>query len=91
MNATASELKAMYQHSSTENLEHALASHEDTIRELYSIGRSWALDSREMRIAEHNSSFIRAELRRRKTGDSRVQSSQVGEAVYRDLKSAEGK
>jgi len=86
MNATAEQLKTMYLDDTTAELEAQLASFEATIKEMRSYGRAWALDSRQMRVAEHNSSYIRAELRRRKTGDSRVQSSQVGEAVYRDVK-----
>lgn len=86
MNATNEDLKAMYLNDSTEELEAQLASCEATISELMSYGRSWALDCREMRIAEHNSDHIHAELRRRKTGDSELQHSQVGEAVYRDIK-----
>ena len=86
MNATNEELKVMFSDDTTAELEAQLASCEATIKELYSYGRAWALDCREMRVAEHNSSYIRAELRRRDTGDSQVQPSQVGEAVYRDLK-----
>ena len=86
MIATNEELKAMYLNDSTEELEAQLASCEATIKELLGYGKSWALDCREMRVSEHNSSYIRAELRRRDTGDSQVQPSQVGEAVYRDLK-----
>ena len=86
MNATNEELKAMYDGDTTAELEAQLASCEATIKELLGYGKSWALDCREMRVAEHNSSYIRAELRRRDTGDSQVQPSQVGPAIYRNLK-----
>jgi len=86
MYATPEELKVMFSDDTTEELEAQLASCEATIKELYSYGRAWALDCRQMRVAEHNSSHVRAELRRRKTGDSQVQSSQVGPAVYREIK-----
>ena len=83
MNATNEELKAMYLNDSTEELKAQLASCEATISEMLSYGKAWALDSREMRIAEHNSSYIYAELRRRETGTSEIQPSQVGEVVER--------
>ena len=86
MNATNEELKAMYLDDTTEELRAQLASCEATIQEMFSYGKAWALDSRQMRVAEHNSSYVRAELRRRETGTSELQHSQVGEAVYRDLK-----
>jgi len=86
MTATNEELKAMYLNDSTEELKAQLASCDATISELLGYGRSWALDCREMQIAESNSSYLRAELRRRETGSSEIQHSQVGEAVYRDLK-----
>jgi hypothetical protein len=53
---------------------------------MLSYGKAWALDSREMRVAEHNSSYIRAEIRRRETGSSEIQPSQVGEVVERKAK-----
>ena len=91
MIATNEELKAMYLNDSTEELEARLASCEATITELRSYGQSWALDCRQMRIAESNSSYLYAELRRRKSGDHELQHSQVGEAVYRDIKTSEVK
>ena len=86
MTATNEELKAMYLNESTKELEDQLASCEATIQAMLSYRRSWALDSRQMRIAESNSSYLRAELRRRETGSCEIQHSQVGEAVYRDVK-----
>ena len=86
MNATNEELKDMYIRYTTAELYALLASYEETIREMTSYGASWALDSREMRVAEHNSSYIRAELRRRETGTSEIQPSQVGEVVERKAK-----
>ena len=86
MNATNEELKAMYLNDTTEELEALLASYEVTISEMLSIGKSWALDSRRMRIAESNSSYVRAELRRRVTGTSEIQSSQVGPVIERKAK-----
>jgi hypothetical protein len=86
MNATNEELKAMYLNESTKELEDQLASCEATIKEYLGYGASWALDSRQMRIAESNSSYLRAEIRRRATGTCEIQPSQVGEAVYRDIK-----
>ena len=86
MNATNEELKAMYLGSTTAELYADLASCEETIKEMLSYGKAWALDSRQMRVAEHNSSYIRAEIRRRETGTSEIQPSQVGPAVYRDIK-----
>ena len=85
MNATNEELKAMYLNDSTAELYAELASCEETIREMLSYGKAWALDSREMRVAEHNSSYIRAEIRRRETGTSEIQPSQVGEVVERKV------
>ena len=85
MNATNEELKAMYLNDSTEELKAQLASCEATISELLGYGKSWALDCREMRIAESNSSYLRAELRRRETGSSEIQHSQVGEVVERKV------
>ncbi len=85
MIATNEELKAMYLNDSTEELKAQLASCEATIDEYASIGRSWALDAREMRIAESSSSYLRAELRRRETGSSEIQHSQVGEVVERKV------
>jgi len=85
MNATNEQLKAMYLNDSTEQLKAELASCEETISEMLSYGKAWALDSREMRVAEHNSSYIRAELRRRETGSCEIQHSQVGEVVERKV------
>ena len=85
MNATNEELKAMYSHITTAELRADLASCDTTIRELVGYGKSWALDCREMRIAESNGSYLRAELRRRETGTSEIQHSQVGEVVERKV------
>ncbi len=85
MNATNEQLKAMYLNDSTEQLKAELASCEETISEMLSYGKAWALDSREMRVAEHNSSYIRAELRRRETGSCEIPHSQVGEVVERKV------
>lgn len=86
MNATNEELKAMYLGSTTAELYADLASCEDTIREMRSYGKAWALDSRQMRVAEHNSSYIRAEIRRRETGTNEIQPSQVGPVIERKAK-----
>jgi len=86
MNATNEELKAMFLNSTTAELYADLASYEETIQEMLNYGKAWALDSRQMRVAEHNSSYVRAELRRRETGTSEIQHSQVGPAIYRDVK-----
>ena len=91
MIATNEQLAVMYVNETTEELKALLASYEATIEECTAIGKAWALDSREMRIAESNSSYVRAEIRRRETGDCNVKSSQVGEAVYRYIKNTEGK
>ena len=85
MTASDEQLKAMYLNDSTEQLKAELASCDATISELLGYGKSWALDCREMRIAESNSSYLRAELRRRETGSSEIQHSQVGEVVERKV------
>tara|TARA_B100000902_G_scaffold345626_1_gene351812 strand:- start:131 stop:349 length:219 start_codon:yes stop_codon:yes gene_type:complete len=60
------DLKAMYIKATTEELEARLEQLKDKISHLRSRGLSWAYDSREIRIAEHNEDLIFAELRRRK-------------------------
>ena len=83
MTASDKQLEIMYRNQSTEALKARLASCDATISELLGYGRSWALDCREMRIAESNASYLRAELRRRETGSCEIQHSQVGEVVER--------
>ena len=60
------DLKAMYSKVTTDDLEARLAELRDKIAHLRSHGASWAMDCRQMRIAEHNEDLIFAELRRRK-------------------------
>ena len=60
------DLKAMYAKVPTEDLEARLDELRAKISHLRSRGLSWAYDSREIRIAEHNEDLIFAELRRRK-------------------------
>ena len=60
------DLKAMYNKVTTEDLEARLEELRDKISHLRSRGLSWAYDSREIRIAEHNEDLVFAELRRRK-------------------------
>jgi len=60
------DLKAMYAKVTTDDLEARLEELRDKISHLRSRGLSWAYDSREIRIAEHNEDLIFAELRRRK-------------------------
>ena len=60
------DLKAMYNKVTTEDLEARLVELQDKISHLRSRGLSWAYDSREIRIAEHNEDLVFAELRRRK-------------------------
>ena len=60
------DLKAMYSKVTTDDLEARLEELRDKISHLRSRGLSWAYDSREIRIAEHNEDLIFAELRRRK-------------------------
>ena len=60
------DLKAMYIKATTEELETRLEELRDKISYLRSHGLSWAYDSREIRIAEHNEDLVFAELRRRK-------------------------
>jgi len=60
------DLKAMYNKVTTEDLETRLEELRDKISYLRSRGLSWAYDSREIRIAEHNEDLVFAELRRRK-------------------------
>ena len=86
MTASNKQLEIMYRNQSTEALKARLTSCDATIEEYLGYGKSWALDSRQKRIAESNASYLRAELRRRATGDCNVQHSQVGEAVYRDIR-----
>ena len=84
MNATNEELKDMYLNDSTEELEARLASCKATIEKYLGYGASWALDCRTMRIAESNSSYLWAELRRRETDTSELQCSQGGDVVEAD-------
>ena len=70
MTVTNEQLKAMFLPIQTTELEDQLISFEATIKEMRSCGKSWALDSRQMRVAATNSSFIRAELRRRAGGNT---------------------
>ena len=60
------DLKAMYNEVTTDDLEARLEELRDKISHLRSRGLSWAYDSREIRIAEHNEDLVFAELRRRK-------------------------
>ncbi len=60
------DLKAMYSKVTTDDLEARLEELRDKISHLRSRGLSWAYDSREIRIAEHNEDLVFAELRRRK-------------------------
>ena len=60
------DLKAMYNKVTTDDLEARLVELRDKISHLRSRGLSWAYDSREIRIAEHNEDLVFAELRRRK-------------------------
>ena len=64
------DLKAMYSKVTTEDLEARLEELRDKISHLRTRGLSWAYDSREIRIAEHNEDLIFAELRRRKEEDT---------------------
>ena len=85
MTASDKQLEIMYRNQSTEALKVRLADCDATVSELLGYGRSWALDCREMQIAESNSSYLRAELRRRETGTSEIHPSQVGEVVERKV------
>jgi len=67
MTASDKQLEIMYRNQSTEALKTRLATCDATISKLMGYGRSWALDCREMRIAQSNASYLRAELRRRET------------------------
>ena len=60
------DLKAMYSKVTTEDLEARLVELREKISHLRSRGLSWAYDSREIRIAEHNEDLVFAELRRRR-------------------------
>ena len=60
------DLKAMYNKVTTEDLEARLVELREKISHLRSRGLSWAYDSREIRIAEHNEDLVFAELRRRR-------------------------
>tara|TARA_B100000900_G_C20144202_1_gene539175 strand:+ start:122 stop:349 length:228 start_codon:yes stop_codon:yes gene_type:complete len=64
------DLKAMYAKVTTADLEARLDELRDKISHLRSRGLSWAYDSREIRIAEHNEDLVFAELRRRKEEDA---------------------
>ncbi len=63
------ELKAMYARVTTEDLEARLAELRATITKLRSHGTSWAMDCRQMRIAQHNDDLVFAELRSRREED----------------------
>tara|TARA_B100000035_G_scaffold297452_1_gene290243 strand:+ start:66 stop:293 length:228 start_codon:yes stop_codon:yes gene_type:complete len=63
------ELKAMYSKVTTEDLEAQLTELRATISKLRSRGASWAMDCRQMRIAQHNEDLVFAELRRRREED----------------------
>ena len=60
------DLKAMYSKVTTEDLEARLVELREKISHLRSRSLSWAYDSREIRIAEHNEDLVFAELRRRR-------------------------
>ena len=70
MIASNEDLQTMFRNSTTEELEARLTQLENAISHLRSRGLSWAYDSREIRIAEHNSDHVFAELRRRKEADA---------------------
>ena len=70
MIASNEDLKYMFRNSTTEELEARLVQLESVISHLQSRGLSWAYDCREIRIAEHNSDHVFAELRRRKEADA---------------------
>ena len=70
MIASNEDLQTMFRNSTTEELEARLTQLENVISHLRSRGLSWAYDSREIRIAEHNSDHVFAELRRRKEADA---------------------
>ena len=55
----------MFDNESTESLRSRLAGCNETIRKLRSYGHAAMLDCRQMQIAQHNSSFISAELAKR--------------------------
>ena len=63
------ELKAMYARVTTEDLVERLTELRATISKLRSYGASWAMDCRQMRIAQHNEDLVFAELRRRREED----------------------
>ena len=63
------DLKAMYARVTTEDLEARLAELREKISQLRSHGTSWAMDCRQMRIAQHNEDLVFAELRRRREED----------------------
>ena len=64
------ELKAMYARVTTEDLVERLTELRATISKLRSYGASWAMDCRQMRIAQHNEDLVFAELRRRREEDT---------------------
>ena len=70
MIASNEDLQTMFRNSTTEELEARLTQLENAISHLRSRGLSWAYDCREIRIAEHNSDHVFAELRRRKEADA---------------------
>ena len=63
------DLKAMYVRVTTEDLEARLAELREKISQLRRHGASWAMDCRQMRIAQHNEDLVFAELRRRQEED----------------------
>ena len=71
------DLKAMYSKVTTDDLEARLAELRDKISHLRSRGLSWAYDSREIRIAEHNEDLVFAELRRRKEENTQSSKKQI--------------
>jgi len=53
-------------------LQARLDGHNETIKELRAHGQAWALDCRRMRIAEHNASYIFAEIQALKAGIAKM-------------------
>lgn len=62
----------MYDDVSTADLKTRLAKCEATVRQLKSFGAAWALDCRQMRVAEANGRHIRNEIRRREREQQEV-------------------
>ena len=71
------DLKAMYSKVTTEDLEARLVELREKISHLRSRGLSWAYDSREIRIAEHNEDLVFAELRRRREETTQSSKKQI--------------